>query len=102
MRSVMVRYRVKPDRVNENEELVRAVYEELHRTGLDGLGYATFRLPDGVSFVHIAREHTGAGEPTRLSTVTAFQRFQENLGDRLEEGPVVTALDEVGSFRLFS
>ena len=32
MRQVMVRYRVKPGRAAENEELVRAVYEELHRT----------------------------------------------------------------------
>ena len=29
MRQVMVRYKVKPERVAENEELVRAVYEEL-------------------------------------------------------------------------
>ncbi len=29
MRQVMVRYKVKPERVEENEALVRAVYEEL-------------------------------------------------------------------------
>ena len=29
MRRVVVRYRVHPDRVEENERLVRAVYEEL-------------------------------------------------------------------------
>ena len=29
MRQVMVRYKVKPDRVEENEQLVRAVYDEL-------------------------------------------------------------------------
>ena len=35
MRHVMVRYRIKPDRVEENEALVRAVYDELarHRAG---------------------------------------------------------------------
>ena len=31
MRRVIVRYRVKPDQVERNAELVRAVYEELHR-----------------------------------------------------------------------
>ena len=31
MRRVMVRYRVKPERVKENEALVRAVYEECGR-----------------------------------------------------------------------
>ena len=100
MRSVMVRYRVKPDRVAENEALVRNVYEELHRTRPEGLGYATFRLADGLSFVHLVREETTDGEPSRLSSVEAFRCFQEGIVDRLEEGPDVTLLTEVGSFRL--
>ena len=44
MRQVMVRYKVKPERVAENEALVRAVYAELARVNPDGLHYATFRL----------------------------------------------------------
>jgi hypothetical protein len=43
MNQVMVRYRVKPDQAARNEELVRAVYDELHRTQPAGLRYATFR-----------------------------------------------------------
>ena len=43
MRQVMVRYKVKPDRVAENEALVRAVYEELRAPQPAGLRYATFR-----------------------------------------------------------
>ena len=54
MRRVMVRYRVKPDQVAENEQLVRDVYEELSRTQPDGFRYGTFKLEDGVSFVHLA------------------------------------------------
>ena len=56
MKRVIVRYRVKPERVAENEELVRGVYAELDAAAPDGLRYGTFRLEDGVSFVHIA-EH---------------------------------------------
>ena len=56
MRQVMVRYRVKPSRAAENEELVRAVYEELHRTRPPGFRYATYQLDDGASFVHLATE----------------------------------------------
>ena len=37
MKRVMVRSKVKPDRVSENEELARAVYEELRRTHPAGL-----------------------------------------------------------------
>jgi hypothetical protein len=50
----MVRYRVRPDEAERNEKLVRAVYEELHRVDPAGFRYATFRLEDGVSFVHNA------------------------------------------------
>ena len=62
MRQVMVRYKVKPDRVAENEALVRAVYDELRRTQPAGLRYATFRQYDGVSFVHVAQTEDG-GRP---------------------------------------
>ena len=37
MRQVMVRYTVKPDQAEHNAELVRAVYEELHRTNPSGM-----------------------------------------------------------------
>ena len=100
MRRVMVRYRVKPDRVAENEELVRAVYDELDRTRPAGLRYATFQLDDGVSFVHLASTETEDGH-NPLSEMKAFQRFQENVRDRCDEAPVVAELREIGSFRFF-
>ena len=99
MKQVMVRYKVKPDRVAENEQLVRAVYEELHRRRPDGLRYATFRLEDGVSFVHIAFEEDNA---TGLPGVEAFREFTREIDDRCDEKPVVTVLDEIGSFRFDS
>jgi hypothetical protein len=98
MRRVMVRYRVKPDRVEENEELVRAVYEELSRNRPEGLRYATFKLEDGVSFVHIAETEEGNNP---LPELRAFREFQREIADRCDEPPVVTRLHGVGSFRLF-
>jgi Antibiotic biosynthesis monooxygenase len=97
MRHVMVRYKVKPERAAENEELVRAVYDELHRTEPAGLRYATFQLDDGVSFVHLASTADGQNP---LPQVEAFQRFQENIRDRCDEAPVVAQLREIGSFRV--
>ena len=99
MRQVMVRYRVKPERVEENEALVRAVYDELRRTEPAGLRYATFKLDDGVSFVHLAATESASGG-TALSTLTAFQEFQKHIEDRTDERPIVTELDRIGSFRL--
>jgi hypothetical protein len=97
MRQVMVRYTVKPDRVAENEELVRAVYDELAATAPAGLRYATYRLDDGVSFVHLA---TVEGEHNPLSDVAAFARFTADVRARCDEPPVTTALHLVGSYGL--
>ena len=54
MRRVMVRYKVKADRAAENESYVKKVFEQLERERPAGVRYATFKLDDGVSFVHIA------------------------------------------------
>jgi hypothetical protein len=92
----MVRYTVKPDRVAENEELIRAVYEELAQSRPEGFRYATFKLDDGRSFMHVAAVDTGADNP--LSRTAAFARFQEEIAARCEQPPVVTELDPVGSY----
>jgi hypothetical protein len=101
MKQVMVRYKVKPDRVAENEQLVRAVYDELHRTEPAGLRYATFRLADGVSFLHLSTTETEDGR-NPLTEVEAFARFQEAIRERCDEPPVVTELHAIGSYRVFA
>ena len=100
MRQVMVRYKVKPEHATRNEELVRRVYEELHRSSPDGIRYATFALEDGVSFVHIASFDSDEGNP--LMDVAAFRTFQEDIADRCDEPPQVRSLREIGSYRVFS
>jgi hypothetical protein len=98
MRRVMVRYTVKPDEVAQNEELVRAVYDELRSSRPPGLRYATLQAEDGVTFVHIAETEEGQNP---LREVTAFARFQEGIAARCEEPPVATVLREIGSYRFF-
>lgn len=92
----MVRYRTKADRVHENEELVRAVYEELAEVQPEGFRYATFRLDDGVSFMHLASQADDVENP--LPGLGAFARFQQEIAARCEEPPVVTQLSVVGSY----
>jgi hypothetical protein len=92
----MVRYKIKPDDVAENERLVRDVYAELAERQPDGFHYGTFKLDDGVSFVHLATHEV---DDNPLVTVDAFTRFQQNLRKRCDEPPVVVELEEVGSFR---
>src|SRR5262245_22126093 len=53
MRRIMVRYRLKPDRVQENRAYVQKVFADLQRSQPPGLRYASFVGGDGVSMFHI-------------------------------------------------
>jgi hypothetical protein len=96
----MVRYKVKTDRAAENEQLVRAVYEQLAREHPAGLRYATLKLDDGVSFVHLVSHEADGDNP--LPELAAFKAFIAEIGDRCEEPPVRTELSEVGSYAFFA
>jgi hypothetical protein len=96
VKHVLVRYKLKPDQVEANEALVRAVYDELAERTPGGFRYGTFKLDDGLTFVHVA-EHD-AENPLR--EVAAFQRFQEGIGERCDEAPVVHQVEVIGSYRL--
>jgi hypothetical protein len=98
MDSTMVRYKVRPERADENVALVQAVYAELARVEPDGLRYATFRLPDGVSFLHVVIETDQPGQI--LGQIAAFRAFQQDIEDRCEEPPVATEIRLVGSYGL--
>ena len=100
MSKVMVRYQVKPERAEENERLIRAVYAELEQTAPEGLRYATFKLDDGVSFVHVASNESEDGQ-SPLRNVKAFQEFQKEAAKRCAEPPLATDLYEIGSFRFW-
>src|SRR3954471_15193117 len=86
MRQVMVRYKVKPEQVARNEELVRRVYEELEQAAPMDIRDAPFVLEDEVSFVHIASSDAADGH-NRLADIAAFRAFQEGIGDRCDEPP---------------
>lgn len=98
MRTVVVRYRPRPDRADENEQLVEAVFAELAETRPDGLRYTTLRLADG-SFLHIAQIEDGRNP---LADVAAFAAFQDGIAERCEpgEGPDPQNAEVIGSYGL--
>ena len=101
MRRIMVRYEVTPEKVTENEALVRAVYQELHTTDPPGFRSATFKLDDGVTFVHLASVDPDKGE-NPLPALDSFAKFQEGINDRCSQLPVSSQLDEIGSYGIGS
>ena len=92
MRNVIVRYRVKPDRVAENEQLIRDVYLELARTNPGGIRYATYKLPDGVSFMHVA----SINGDNPLLGLAAVQTITRAIAERCDEPPVTSAVTAIG------
>ncbi len=101
MKRIMVRYKVKPDRAAENENFIAKVFEQLNREKPAGIRYASFKLSDGVSFVHIVSlERSDGSNP--LGDLAAFKAFTAQIKDRCEEPPVPSELTEVGSYRFFS
>jgi hypothetical protein len=91
----VIRYRTKSEHAEANAELVRAVFEELAAGNPAGLRYSTYRLDDGVTFVHVA---TIEGESNPLASSAAFSRFQQGVAERCEEGPIAMDAIVVGSY----
>ena len=100
MKTTMVRYKVKADRASENERYIAAVFRQLGRNKPAGLRYASFKLNDGVSFVHIVSLE-GADGTNPLRESAAFEAFTAHIRDRCEEPPVAVDLNEVGSYGFF-
>ena len=100
MKRMMVRYKVKADRAAENESYIARVFEQLERDRPAGLRYATFKLEDGVSFVHLVSLETGDGS-NPLRKLSAFKAFTAGIRDRCEEPPAAVTLREVASYGFF-
>ncbi|HET6280309.1 MAG TPA: hypothetical protein VFH73_05070 [Polyangia bacterium] len=98
MKTIMVRYKTSAEHADANEAPVRAVFNELRSRAPVGLRYASYRLQDGVTFVHIAT-HQASGE-NPLTTLPSFKAFQKQLKDRCVEPPVVTEMSAVDSYGL--
>jgi len=94
----IVRYKTHPDRADENQAFVEKVFAELHAEQPDGLRYTSYRLEDGVSFVHVAAVDTDDGANPLTQTV-AFGEFLADIGARCEEPPAASGATVVGSYR---
>jgi hypothetical protein len=95
----VVRYKTKPEGADENERLIRGVFAELAKQNPEGLRYATFRLDDGVSFLHVA---VLDGDDNPLTELAAFREFQSGIKDRCTEPPMAADATVISSYRFLS
>jgi hypothetical protein len=97
MKAIVVRYQAKPERADENQKLIEAVFAEFDATEPRGFTYKVFRLEDGVSFVHVVIEHD-VDHPDSLQSVPAFQAFVADIGERCDVPPLAMGATIVGSY----
>lgn len=99
MKRFIVRYKVRRERAQENQDLIKKVFEELHKKAPAGVSYAVFKGLDGVSFFHIVSVDPKAGD-NPITQLSAFKAFQAGIRERCEEPPVSTDLESesIGSY----
>jgi hypothetical protein len=94
-KTVVVRYRTRPESADENARLVKEVYAALAELAPADFRYTTYRLDDQVSFVHVA-EYGGSDNP--LAGLPAFAEFQRDIAARCVEQPAPSGATIVGSY----
>jgi len=88
-RLTMVRYTAKPERADENEQLSRAVFEELRAKTPPGVAYALCRAGD--EFVHVFINFD-ADESEPVTGLPSFKAFETDAVSRWLAPPVATRL----------
>ena len=95
--SQVIRYTVKPEFAAGNERLIRDVFDELTHARPPGFSYQSFVQDDGVGFVHVVDDATGA-DSSPLLALPAFERFQRGIDERCAVAPSRTGMREIGSY----
>jgi hypothetical protein len=98
MKTTVVRYRAKPERAAENQQLIEAVFADLEEREPEGFTYKVFRLEDGVSIIHVVIEHD-VEKSDSLQDVPAFQAFLADIAERCDIPPAATGATIVGGYR---
>ena len=98
MKRLLIRYKMKPERADENERLIKAVFQELRDKSPDGVRYMALRSGDG-TFAHLVETETDAHADI-ITGLAAFQAFQDGFRDRCSEPPQRDEMAVVGSYRM--
>jgi hypothetical protein len=96
MPSMLVRYRAKPDRIDENERLIGAVFRELQAKAPPDVRYLVLRLSDG-TFCHLVED----GSKT-IPSLDAFVAFRHGGEERRLDEPQQLQATIVGNYRMLA
>jgi hypothetical protein len=85
MKTIRVRYTVKPDYVETNKQRVQAVMAALRERVVTSVKYVCHLEPDGRTFVHLAI--LGDPNDNPIPKLPEFAAFQASLKGNLESPP---------------
>jgi hypothetical protein len=96
MKLTVTRYKTKPEGAQENERLIKQVFQELQARSPAGVRYIALRLDDD-TFIHFSTVEEGDSPIPKLN---AFGSFQSGIKERCIEPPRASAVTIVGSYRM--
>ena len=97
--SVVVRYTVRPEAMDEHVRLIQGVFEQLHREHPAGVvEYQVLRLDDGETFVHVSTHDTDDGT-NPLTQLSAFQEFGRDSASRVSTAPDPKPATTIAKYR---
>ena len=98
MKRTLVRYKIKPEQVQENARPIKLVFQELKAKSPDGARYVVLQLDDG-TFVHFATvESTDGAHP--ITSLEAFRAFQSGIKERCMDLPQSGDATILGNYRM--
>ncbi|WP_330306368.1 MULTISPECIES: hypothetical protein [unclassified Streptomyces] len=96
MTVLMVRSTAKPEFVGELEEALKKMFTAIERERPAGVRYASYRLPDGVTYV--AQLELADGVENPLPAIAEFREFQAGLKDWLAGPPSAEQFEIRGAY----
>jgi hypothetical protein len=96
MPPMLVRYRAKPEAIEENVRLIGAVFRELHAKAPPDARYLVLRLSDG-TFCHLVED----GSKT-IPSLDAFAAFRHGREERRLDEPQRLEATVVGNYRMLA
>jgi hypothetical protein len=97
---MVIRYRTKPERADENARLIRRVFEELQAKSPRGLGYLALDLGAG-NFLHFVMEENELN-PGAITRLEAFQHFRAGIAERCLEPPKSSEVTIIGEYGMLA
>jgi hypothetical protein len=86
MTQVLVRYKAKPEHIAGNDQVVRAVHDELQRTESSGFQNATLQADDGATQVHMASTESDNGQTRPTADPGRHRGIPGRLGGTVVPG----------------